>query len=929
MVKHGAYGMGREPPSRQAEAVRPVAEAPTFPFHPVETGFYRSFRDSAEPPVQVIGVSAPTGYGKTVLLAAMCRHYETQGCDCIWLALDDRDMNAERILSRLEVALLPDASVVHAIEVVHRGHAPEDERIATLIAALDERRRSGRTVVLFIDNFNACGDTACKTLLDALVFHTAPGVHLVLSSTAALPFSQVQAKLEGRVSNVGYGELSLTGADIREMLGAELCARLGEDALAAVEQQTEGWPAAVRLMQIILSQSADPRAAVEQFSGADEDLADFLNRRVLQAFADQPRRFLLELALLRHFSVESAIEVTGDLRAGEYIRDLIQRNLFVIPLDRNQSEYRLHGLFREFLLGEGRSQISPQRRMEILSRAATWYEHAREWWSAAEYALDSGSTPLAVAVLERVAALFVRDRGDLGQYITWMERLNESGTTGGWESEMWYVWALTFYRRYAVAQKHLRRLLVRLERAGDTGLSAEHAQGLKRRLDLLGIAIDIYTDQLADAREHASAWLPRRAGDDPFNVATVACAAVLVLCVDHRFSDAQQNLRIARSSITQTDSDYGIAWVALISSLPWLYEGDYARAHEPLMAAIGRARQTLGESSGIVGTLSLVAAKVAVERGRDADARELLKAGVHRIETHGVLDTAAFGLDAALKLWDGGSGDSVELDRLRSYAAAYPPRLALMFACLLIRRLVRLGRVDEALAEASGAGIPLQGPSVRRVFNDIELNASTHELISAVQIDLEIARGRFTHAAGRIKREVKIARDAGCCGRLVELALDETVLSVSSHNVADAQRHLARAVRWAAKREYLRPFRDRQELVAGIVNNTRVKDWGFVVDDERQFFAKICEGLPVTNSALLEKLDELNLAVTLADSPTARELELLRLVEAGLTNQQLADKLLLSVATVKWHLYNLYAKLGVSNRAAALSRARALNLLVR
>ena len=65
------------------------------------------------------------------------------------------------------------------------------------------------------------------------------------------------------------------------------------------------------------------------------------------------------------------------------------------------------------------------------------------------------------------------------------------------------------------------------------------------------------------------------------------------------------------------------------------------------------------------------------------------------------------------------------------------------------------------------------------------------------------------------------------------------------------------------------------------------------------------------------------------DSPTSRELELLRLIEVGLSNQQLADRLNVSVATVKWHLYNLYTKLGVSSRSAALARARSLNLLGR
>jgi len=87
--------------------------------------------------------------------------------------------------------------------------------------------------------------------------------------------------------------------------------------------------------------------------------------------------------------------------------------------------------------------------------------------------------------------------------------------------------------------------------------------------------------------------------------------------------------------------------------------------------------------------------------------------------------------------------------------------------------------------------------------------------------------------------------------------------------------------------------------------------------------------LPIANSQLLEQLERLDVETQLLETPTPRELELLSLIEAGLSNQQLADRLSVSVATVKWHLYNLYAKLGVSSRAAALAKGRALNLLSR
>jgi LuxR family maltose regulon positive regulatory protein len=140
---------------------------------------------------------------------------------------------------------------------------------------------------------------------------------------------------------------------------------------------------------------------------------------------------------------------------------------------------------------------------------------------------------------------------------------------------------------------------------------------------------------------------------------------------------------------------------------------------------------------------------------------------------------------------------------------------------------------------------------------------------------------------------------------------------------------VARAVGFATSRRILRPFRDRAELIAGVVSDTRPRSWGFSVEAERQFFLDICRGLPLTNQSLLVQLEQMQVEVQLLAAPTARELELLSLVETGLSNQQLADRLNLSVSTVKAHLFNLYTKLGVTSRSAALARARALNLLSR
>ncbi len=709
-----------------------------------------------------------------------------------------------------------------------------------------------------------------------------------------------------------------------------MCAQLGPVAIASVVRQTEGWPAAVRLAQIILSGADKPLEALERFSGADEDLADLLNRQVLAGFTPEARQFLLEIAPLRSFCAELCGHATGNANAANHLALLLRRNVFVIPLDRNRSWYRLHGLFREFLIEEGQRTLSAERRRQVLERAAEWSERGGHWQDAIDYALRADSAALATAMLERVAALFVRDRGDLRQYIEWIEQLHAGGHEVGWEAYFWYVWALVFHRRYDTARLQNERLAHRVEREQAAGRDPAQMADLKRRTEVIRACVDTYTDRLGDAQRHANAWLAHVGADDPFNVATVASAAGISLSSSHRFVESRQVMRTAQAAIAQSRSAYGIGWVSMLTAMISVFEGDFAVVHNDILAALARSRAALGDSAGITRTIALVAAKCAVEMGEDEEARGLLAQGLHWAHTHGIVDTAAVGFDAALKLWSGRQDDPVSVAQLREIASGYPPRLALMLSCLLVQRLVRLGRLGEALTEAAqiGLGITLNAERRLPVIEGID-SPRVRELYAGAEIELLIAAGQLRQADVLIAEETRLAKQDGRIARLVELALAETAIAICSHNPQPAARHFVRAIGLAARRRIVRPFRDRAETIAGLVNETKATAWGFALDEERKFFFEICNGLPLTNSFLVDHLDQLQGDNPLLETPTARELQLLSLIEAGLSNQQLADRLNLSVATVKWHLYNLYTKLGVSSRSAALARARALNLLAR
>lgn len=893
---------------------------PVFTFRVVQTRAAALLQqDGVRPKVTVI--VAPVGYGKTVLMSTLFARLREQNERCFWTALDDRDTSVHRVLCLLEVLSYRSGEPQHPTQALFRGDDPVESRINTLLEAAC---RYPRPMTVFVDNLEYCSDDQLGRLLDRLVFETPPSVRFVFSSTSELPMNLARAKLEGLVRCIGYAELSLEGERVAELLGPELVDAVGSEGLGAITRQTEGWPAAVRMLQIVLSDNPQPAVLLEQFRGSDEDLSALLQRQVLSRFTEELREFLLDIANLRTFCVDLCEHVTGSTEVLSHWNFLIRRNVFVIPVDRNRRWYRLHGLFRDFLINQARQSRGAARRRDVLARAAEWCDRGGYWRDAIDYALEGEATGVAVGIMERTAASFVRNLGDTRQYIAWAETVHARQHVLGWDGEYWYIWALVLNQRYDDGRKQMDGFARQLDRALAAQTDVDHLNDLKRRLEIIRVCVDVFTDRLADAHRKAGAWLEHADSDDPFDVVVANCAQSAHHASAYRFVEAREAALTAQSACFQSGSAYAKGWIAIFNALPSVLEGNYGLIYPELTRSLKSLRAILGDGAGVCGTIAFLAADCAVEMGRDDQARALTELALHTALNHGLLDVMARGLGAAVKLWSGDANDPIRIDELRGIAGSYPPRLTFMFACSLVRRMLRLGRIEEARDEAARLGLLADTFPVSARWSP---TASSRDLHHATLVELRVAAGEARYGDAMIAEELKRARSEGRALRVVELVLTQAVLALHEGKQDVAHRHVTLALSQAASRSIVRPFDDHAQTIATIVEETKPASWGFALAHERSFFAEICNRLPITDRALQNKLEALNIEAHIFDPLTRRQMELLGLLDAGLSNQQIADRVNVSLATVKGHLLNLYAKLSVSSRSAALAKARALKLL--
>jgi LuxR family maltose regulon positive regulatory protein len=444
----------------------------------------------------------------------------------------------------------------------------------------------------------------------------------------------------------------------------------------------------------------------------------------------------------------------------------------------------------------------------------------------------------------------------------------------------------------------------------------------EQRLDHLRIYIAFLTDRLQETRDSADRWLASPEPKATFDIGWIRVIRSVCLLTSYQFFAAREAMRLAEPYVQEVGSPYVTAWCSLVRGTTELYEGNSAEAYRIIISSRVKAGRALGEDSNICDTMASIAAKCAVEMGLVDEARELLGHMLPSARWHGTVGSTACGIDAAIALWNGQPNDIVDLDELRDIAASYPPRLELMMTCHLIRRLIVLGQVRNALAEATRLRLDLNAGTLRGQEDQIP---RVRELIAATAIDLLIAMKNDAKAEILIEAELQSARNDGRVGRQIELELACLELDWRNDRLDCARRRLVRALRQAAPRRVVRPFAERIAVVAAIMQVKTILPALLATQDERNFLESILDLIPRDPSQSQPTAS----SEESFDMPTRRELELLAMVEVGLSNQELAEQTDTSITTIKWHLRNLFRKLNVSNRTSAVARAHAIGLLSR
>lgn len=863
-------------------------------------------------------IAAPAGFGKTTLLSAWLHHAPVATA---WISLDSPDNDPACFWSYTLAALDGvHAGLAASGHLLRSSQPPPFEVLLTTVinnlAALPD------DVVLVFDDYHVITARPIHASVTFLLDHLPARLHLVIATRADPPLPLARLRARGQLVEIRSADLRFTREEAASFLAQRVGLELSPDDIAALDARTEGWIAGLQLAALSLQDRQDVSSFLQAFTGTHRFVVDYLTHEVLTCQPPKVQRFLLQTAILDRLCAPLCEAVTGEQAGQAMLERLEDAHLFLLPQDDQRHWYRYHHLFAE-MLRQRLQQVQPERVALLHQRASAWYEDHHLIREAVHHALAATDFDRAAQLIEQVADTMVK-RGEVATLRTWLATLPDDLVHGRAELGLWHGWLLALDGQYAAAE----RLLQGLERPSTITTSPPSAIG--------------------------AAGTPRL-DDSDGAMARAGRVAAIRAFMAFRQGNVQRTIELARQAIAQLSADTAARGLAAWNlGIAYCLSGDLAAGTASLIEA-----RAISQAAGDSYTAFMITFELARMQGSQGH--------LHRAEQsyRQALDLAAKQgrrLAATGPIYVGRGDLQREWNHLDAAVGDLQEGIAQCQQTgnivILLLGCVSLARAKQAQGDEAGA---------RDLIHTIEQNLSTHYLsphnsaqLAAWHARLSLQWGDLAVAwrwaqdrqlrvddAPNPAREIEfltwarllivqhqpaaatqllegMLRAAERQGRMGD-ALEILVLLALAHqargNEVGALEKLSRALSLAEPEGYVRLFVDEGAPMAHVLRQMRTRMPRHTSQRYREQLLVLMGDASPSATAVTESA--LGLAI---DPLSDRELEVLRLIVAGCSNREIADRLVIAVSTVKWYVNTIYAKLQVESRTKAIVRAKELNI---
>ena len=831
-------------------------------------------------PGQLLLVSAPAGFGKTLALSDWVRR---TGPATVWVTVD-RDDDSPRLWSALLSALAALPSLPADSPLRRPGHFDTHVGPGDFVDHVVEAIETvGAPLRLVLDDVSLLAAGEPLRDLARLVRRRPANLHLVLSSRIDPPLSLARLRLEGQLHELRVDRLRFSEDDAEAMLRAAGL-DLPAEQVARLHQRTEGWAAGLRLAAIALRRAADPAGFIADFSGDERSMADYLTGELLAGFSPEMLDFLRAASVCTQLSAGLAVALTERQDAARLLDDLGRETALI---ERQVSDtYRIHPLLRTYLVAN-LERHRPERHRWLHTAAARWWIEAGEPEHGLRHAERSGDGEHLRTLLRDTGVVLLL-RGEFGAVRAALDVVRPEDRSS--DPHLGLIAALTHVDERALPAAAAALRQVRSVWPSDAGPGL---RTFRASVELLGRCIGLVTDETSPVPADTEAVAPE------LRTLLHASRGIAAVSLDGgddselAQSDLDLALRLARTHAFTFAEVQVLCTAALLAASRCDYDGMVDAAEEAIRAASRRGRHPstwTARASAVLGYADLLAGNPSTARQWAANALDV---------DHDRLPPETL---YALRVVHG-AARADEGDRAASFAEMqvartdgsgrlWPAPVAAALA-LLEHRVALL---HSNLASAVDVAAWLE----RRVGRVAEV--SLMEALAA------LAAGRPEAARAAAERVISGSLPVLLPHTLIEALLVDTEVALREDDVVAGTAALDHALRLAQPLGIARPF-----VLAG----PRTRDL-VASRPAARGTGRFATRLAAARSAVLAD----------ASAPLSeRELVVLDLLPSLLSAGEIAAELTVSVNTVKSHIRSIYTKLGASSRREAVQRAQERGLL--
>jgi len=855
-------------------------------------------------------VQGPAGYGKSTLMQQAKAECDKRGLCTAWLSLHESDNDVARLFRTLQLLLdhLFASAGTTETPQFHRGAAARAHLADWFLGQL---LSLDKNVILFIDEFQALKSTGSQEFFSDFFLRLPNSIRVVVSSRTVPEIGLPRLIIMEKAGLIRPTDLAFTPAEVDQLFLNLDIARPQIDSIYSV---TEGWPAAIQLYRLSFAH-ADGRKPVQSAGPFQSwQLNDYLVDNVLSLYTQDIQDFFLATAGLSRMCGALCDEVTKRSNSRELLIEFEKSGLFVRSLDTQREWFQYHSLFSEVLKKLLRKS-APEREREIHDIAAKWYREKGYFEDALFHALENKDYALAADCMSSWASQLIMD-GNLATVEKWYDLIPLKYLEKHPDLLIKIAWALTFLRRH----RKLGDVLSSMDKIeARTPARPETDQGVVRAM------ICTISDDIPGMKDHA-AKLDETVFDktDEFSIFQAGSTSILkghLAIFSGDFDRAEDLLALGRTYGKSANSPFTVLGSISTSAVNLMIGGKLSAALDLLRDAPSEAYLPLDQS---VAYAAYAASYISAlyERSDLVNAKKIFDQAQSVILSSAQVDFLSIAAVSISRLYDStglASSSAALLDDVEGIARSNAiPRLLRLVTWEKLRRKILAGDTRNARADAARiktdrsqlpeGWIPFSEDTEGHVVNMIRLLIHERDVQAAIAL---------------IEMELKHAVKQRRVRRQIKLQILDALAHDGAGDAKQSQRSLNMALDLARPGQYVRQFLDEGKLSVDLLRRELAgadekRSTASSVERSRTDFIKMilaAAGVDVSLSpggrdapALLEPLSD-------------REKEIYSLLLEGLRNKEIAGNLQISENTVKFHLKNLYGKLGVTNRSRAITIA--------